>query len=134
VSRFFFVVKLPECSADAAFSAVICLLTPLFQQGWVKSITCDNGSENWCHDRITKAFGIPVYFCHPYCSSERGGVENRNGTIRRYFPKKTNFSLVTDEQVEAARQKLLNRPMKCLDFYTPNEIFTGTFKPLLKAA
>ena len=134
VSRYFFVVKLPECSADAAFSVVLRLLKPLVAQGLVKSMTCDNGSENWCHDRITAALGIPVYFCHPYCSSERGGVENRNGTIRRYFPKKTDFSRVSDEEVAAAWEALINRPMKCLDYYTPYEIFTGTFTPLLKDA
>jgi IS30 family transposase len=134
VSRFFFVVKLTECSADCAFEAVIKMLKPLHAQGLVKSITCDNGPENSCYERITQALNIPVYFCHPYCSSERGGVENRNGTIRGFFPKKTNFSLVSEAQVEAARQRLINRPMKCLGGYTPYEIFYNTYQPMLKAA
>ena len=134
VSRFFFVVKLSECSADCAFAAVMKLLKPLHALGLVKSITCDNGPENSCYERITKELSIPVYFCHPYCSSERGGVENRNGRIRGFFPKKTNFSLVSDLQVESAWRKLINRPMKCLGFYTPYEIFYNTHAPLLKAA
>lgn len=133
VSRYFFVILLPSCSADEAFKAVYSVLSKL-EKEWVKSITCDNGSENFCHDKITQKLGIPVYFCHPYCASERGGVENRNGTLRRFFPKKTNFSNVSIEQLEAVRHKLLRRPMKCLNYLTPNEIFTGVFEPQFKMA
>jgi transposase, IS30 family len=134
LSRFFFVVKLNECTADCAFKAVIAVLKPLVSQDLVKSMTVDNGPENSCYERITQELNIPVYFCHPYCSSERGGVENRNGTLREFFPKKTNFSLVSVEEVENARQELIHCPMECLGFYTPYEIFYDTHLPMLKAA
>ncbi len=133
VSRYFFAVKLPSCSTEEATKALIRLLKPLGPD-WVKSLTCDNGSEFWGYDEITKELGIPVYFCHPYTSSERGGVENRNGMLRRFFPKKTDFNHVTNEEIEEVRQKLLNRPMECLGYFTPLEVFTGKYKPMIELA
>ena len=133
VSRYFFVVKLASCSAKEVASAIISCLKPLGKD-WVKSLTCDNGPENWCQDELKAAFGVEVYYCHPYCSSERGGVENRNGTLRFYYPKKTDFRFVSHEDLEITRQKLLNRPMKCLDYFTPFEVFTGQFQPIFKMA
>ena len=134
LSRYFFVVKLPACSADEARSAVIRLLLPLCKDDMVKSLTCDNGPENWGHDEISRALGLPVYFCHPYCSSERGGVENRNGVLRRFFPKKTNFDLVSNEEITQVWDDLVNRPMRCLGYLTPYEIFHQTFVPILEKA
>ena len=67
VSRFFFVVKLPNCTAQNASQAIIRLLNP-FGRNWLKSLTCDNGSEFWDHQTVSLALEIPVYFCHPYCS------------------------------------------------------------------
>lgn len=133
VSRYFFAVKLPSCSAEEVNRAMIRLLKPL-DRDWVKSITCDNGSEFWGYDEIMQELQLPVYFCHPYCSSERGGVENRNGMLRWFFPKKTDFELISDEEVESVRNIFVNRPMECLDYFTPLEIFTGEFKPLLGIA
>ena len=69
-----------------------------------------------------------------YTASERGGVENRNGMLRKFFPKKTDFEDVTDKEIETVRQRLLNRPMECLGCFTPEEIFTGTYQPMFKMA
>ena len=133
VSRYFFVVKLKSCTAEEASKAIIRCLQPLGSD-LVKSLTCDNGPENWCQDELTAALGVIVYYCHPYCASERGGVENRNGTIRKFFPKKTNFSFVTDEEIERVRQLLLKRPMKCLGYFSPLEVFAGEYQPIFKLA
>ena len=54
--------------------------------------------------------------------------------LRDFFPKKTDFALVTDEQLEAVYQKLLNRPMRCLEYLTPQEVFTGNIQPMLQLA
>jgi len=134
VSRFFFVVKLPpNCTAKEASVAIVRLLDP-FGRDWLKSLTCDNGAEFWDHHVVSLALEIPVYFCHPYTASERGGVENRNGMLRKFFPKKTDFEDVTDKEIETVRQRLLNRPMECLGCFTPEEIFTGTYQPMFKMA
>lgn len=132
-SRFFFVVKLQHCTAKEASRAIVELLDP-FGRDWLKSLTCDNGAEFWDYDVVSLSLEIPVYFCHPYCASERGGVENRNGMLRGFFPKKTDFELITDKQLDAAEQLLRNRPMRCLEYFTPQEIFTKTFQPLLQMA
>ena len=62
---------------------------------------------------------IDYYFAHPYHSWERGANENLNGLIRQYFPKKTSFTMITDEQVKAVETKLNNRPRKRHGYKTP---------------
>ena len=60
--------------------------------------------------------------CNPYRSWERGAVENAR-LVRRYLPKKTDFSKVSKRDLYKIQQRLNNRPRKCLDFKTPNEVF-----------
>lgn len=64
-----------------------------------------------------------IYFAHPYASWERGINENINGLIRQYFPKKTNFSCVSDNEIRFVMNKLNNRPRKTRGYKTPNELF-----------
>ena len=54
--------------------------------------------------------------------------------LRKFFPKKTDFALVTDRELEAVYQKLLNRPMRCLEYLTPQEIVAGNIQPMLQLA
>ena len=56
-------------------------------------------------------------------SWERGTNENTNGLVRQYFPKKTNFATITHGDVRCVERLLNNRPRKCLDFKTPNQVF-----------
>lgn len=92
-------------------------------RGMIRSITYDNGSENALHYVINKQLGTKSYFCQPYHSWEKGTVENTNGLIRRYFPKKTDFSQVSPQRIKQVENALNNRPRKCLGFRTPNEAF-----------
>ena len=85
-----------------------------------RSTTLDNGSEHTNH----KAFGLPTYFADPYSSWQRGGNENANLWIRYYFPKKTDFSTITEEELKDVEWELNNRPRKRLNFRTPQEVFT----------
>lgn len=81
-----------------------------------KSITMDNGSEfsdadgieRTSYKRGTGEKRTKTYYCHPYCSSERGSNEKQNQMIRRHFPKGTNFDKVTKKAVESV-EKWLNR-------------------------
>ncbi len=86
-------------------------------------MTYDNGKEFALHLDISKELDARGYFVHPYYSWERGTSENTNGLIRQYFPKKIDLSLVADDEVEGVMNKLNNRPRKCLDFKTPNQVF-----------
>ena len=85
-----------------------------------RSTTLDNGSEHTQH----KQFGLQTYFADPYSSWQRGGNENSNLWIRYYFPKRTDFASITDEELQDVEWELNNRPRKRLNFKTPQEVFT----------
>lgn len=99
----------------------------------VKSITFDNGLENACHTKLRDGYDIETFFCDPYSAWQKGGVENAVGLIRRYLPKATDMSTVTDEQIYRIQEKLNNRPRKKLKFKTPNEVMSTTVKQLTGA-
>lgn len=88
-----------------------------------RSITYDNGPENAEHMRTSKALGAASYFCEPYCSHQKGTVENTIGLVRRFIPKKTNLADVSQHQLKKIEKWLNNRPKKCLNYKTPAEAF-----------
>lgn len=87
-----------------------------------KTITYDNGTEFSNHREISASIGCNIYFARPYRSCDRGLNEHTNGLIRWFFPKKTDFAKVTDEEIAHVQNLLNNRPRKCLGFLTPNEV------------
>lgn len=89
-----------------------------------RSTTLDNGSENHGHTELKKDLSMQTYFADPYSSWQRGGNENCNLWIRYYFPKGTDFSTITDEELKDVEWELNNRPRKRLKFRTPQEVFT----------
>lgn len=93
-----------------------------FPQKLLKTITYDNGVENCRHEWVNKKLNIKSYFCNPYHSWEKGTIENTNGLIRRFIPKKTDLSKITEKDILLVEHRLNHRPRKCLDFYTPAEI------------
>ena len=86
------------------------------------TITADNGKEFALHQTISAALEIDFYFAKPYHAWERGANENINGLIRQYFPKRLDFTSITDEQVQTVENILNNRPRKRFNFLTPNHI------------
>jgi transposase, IS30 family len=108
-------------TAQEVARASLALLSPLAAR--VHTITSDNGREFAAHERIASGLGAKFYFAHPYSSWERGVNENTNGLVRQYFPKKTDFSRITDQQIERVAERLNNRPRKTLGYKTPNEVF-----------
>jgi IS30 family transposase len=72
---------------------------------------------------LVKKLGADFYFATPYHSWERGLNEHTNGLLRQFFPKGTNFKILKPEEVERAVNLINNRPRKCLDYRTPNEVF-----------
>lgn len=87
------------------------------------STTLDNGSENIGHVRLKQTYGMATYFADPYSAWQRGGNENANLWIRYYFPKGTDFSTITTEELRDVEKELNNRPRKRLGFKTPKEVF-----------
>lgn len=90
------------------------------------SITYDNGTEFSAHEIIERKTKATVYFANAYHSWERGTNENTNGLIRQFFPKRSSFATVTEEDVERVAKLLNRRPRKRLNYLTPFETFHCT--------
>ncbi|MEM9538888.1 MAG: IS30 family transposase [Cyanobacteria bacterium P01_E01_bin.42] len=96
-----------------------------------KTITYDNGKEFSGHQKISEELGVQCYFARPYHSWERGLNEHTNGLLRQFFPKDTNFKIVTEEEVQKVIDLINNRPRKSLDYRTPCEVFYNhTLEPV----
>jgi len=88
-----------------------------------QTMTVDNGKEFSYFKRIEKILDLSVYFADPYSPWQRGTNENTNGLLRRYFPKGTDFTGITNKTIANVVERLNNRPRKCLKYQTPHEIF-----------
>ncbi len=88
-----------------------------------KTLTLDNGTENFGYEKIQEQLKISCYFAHPYCSGERGTNENTNGLIRWYLPKGTDFATISEQVIKQIENSLNNRPRKRLGWKTPLEAF-----------
>lgn len=85
-------------------------------------MTYDTSKELAHHVLLVDLLGADAYPCHSW---ERGIKENTNGLIRQYFSKGNCFSKPTEEDVALVQDKLNSRPRKCIDYATPNDIFTA---------
>ena len=115
------IIKVPANTAEAVTSAIIKALEPC--KNHVHTITFDHGKEFSYHLTIAQSLETQTFFAKPYHSWERGVNENTNGLIRQYFPKKTDFAMVRDEQVAIIEKQLNARPRKCLGYKTPAQVF-----------
>jgi len=91
----------------------------------VKSITLDNDISFQKHEALSELLEATVYFTHPYTSSDKGTVENRNGRIREFVPKRCDISQIPISVIKRAEKHLRTRFMKCLKFRTPEEAWAG---------
>jgi len=121
-SRFLRLAKL-SAKTSRNFSNALNRRLGRYPEHMRRTITYDNGCENVEHLRINKVLGTRSYFCEPFHSWEKGSIENAIGLLRRFFPKKTNFAIITKEQVKRVEKSLNTRPRKCLKYKTPEEFF-----------
>ena len=113
--------KVERNTAEAVGRAIEELLRPVV--GRVYTITSDNGREFANHQSIEKSLKAAFYFAHPFAAWERGTNENTNGLVRQYFPKGSDFSKITDSDIQWVTARLNNRPRKRLNYRTPQRVF-----------
>jgi IS30 family transposase len=131
-SRYTLIQKVERKTAQCVTNAIISLLKPFSE--YVITMTSDNGKEFADHKTIASKLDADFYFAHPYASWERGLNENTNGLIRQYFPKKHDFTTITQKEINQVMHKLNNRPRKCLGMKTPNQVFLGINPPVALAS
>ena len=114
--------KKPDVVARAAWR----LLLPY--KAHVLTITSDNGSEFMNHEWLAKRIEATVYFADPFCSGQKGAVENANKLLRQYFPKGTDFRQVDQADLDKVQTKINRRPREKLNFSSPLEQFIKYFR------
>lgn len=120
-SLFVKIIKLESKEAKFTAKTISCKLKKY--KNLCHTITLDNGKENADHQTLAKALNTKIYFAHPYSAYERGCNENINGLIRQYLPKKSDFSMLKQTDLDRIESQINNRPRKKLGYKTPNEVF-----------
>lgn len=100
---------------------IINLLLPY--KDYVHTITTDNGAEFAEHIAIAKKLETTIYFAHPYCSWEKGSIENANKLIRQYVKKESNLNDYSRKELTEFQHKINERPREKLNFDSPKNIF-----------
>jgi transposase, IS30 family len=111
--------------SQSALDAQRNIFTPLPKKAR-KSTTLDNGRETYLHFKLRDdedGLNMATFHADPYSSWQRGTNEHGNGLLRCYFPKGTDFSKVTEEELEDVVWELNNRPRKILQYKTAQEVF-----------
>jgi IS30 family transposase len=109
---------LPDKSSTETMKAIMTVLHGLK----VSSITYDNGLEFAMHGLVNELLECESYFCKPYRSWEKGGVENYNGLVRQYFPKGHNFATITPQRLLEVEEEINHRPRNILAYQSPSDL------------
>lgn len=126
-SGFLIASKIPNRKAESVFEATKEDFEDISNQFCI-TMTYDNGREFAEHQRIEEETKMMVFFAHPYSPWERGANESVNGLLREFIPKGTDFSKVTNEELDYYVELLNNRPRKRLGYKTPYEVFQEEVK------
>jgi IS30 family transposase len=117
-SRFVLLVHVEGKDSDSVVSALVRQVKRL-PAGLLSSLTWNRGTELAHHKQFTVATDVSVYFCDPQSPWQRGSNENTNGLLRQYFPKGSDLSVSSQDDLDAVALQLNTRPRKTLGFMTP---------------
>ena len=128
-TRYEMIFKLSSKSADEVihkFNQIKDFMKKNFDKVF-KTITTDNGTEFSGFKEIIKDTKAKIYFCHPYCSGEKGSNERNNEIIRYFIPKSTLIENYSYEDINNIANWMNNYPRKILDYKTPLEALLEEF-------
>jgi len=122
-TRKYVTYKMAEKTSHCMYQAFKQLLKDF--KGCIHSVTCDRGSEFTSpkYVALLEQKSVDIYMAHPYSPHERGSNENHNGLLREYFPKGTDFNLVSQDELNQATEAINQRPRKVLNWQTANQQF-----------
>lgn len=125
-SRYVIIWKLP----NRKIATVNAVLKLTFGGGQLvmRTFTIDNDISFRMHEEMSEIIGAPIFFCHPYHSWEKGAVEKINQLIRRFIKKGSDISKVSENEIRWIEGILNNKPLECLQFKTPAEVFAKSAK------
>ena len=118
-SRFVLLLHLPDGYAPGQVAAAMTGAMGALPAALRRSLTWDQGKEMASHAQIAADAGLEIYFCDPHSPWQRGSNENTNGLLRQYFPKGTDLTVHSAEQLAAVADQLNSRPRKTLGWKTP---------------
>lgn len=104
-----------------------------FPQPAHQSVTFDNGRENYNHQQLQRDLNTKTYFCDPQAAWQKGAIENHNGILRRYIPKKSDLTKLPQWELDLITEEINNRPRKCLQYATPKEEFKKELNQMLSS-
>ncbi|MCA4899358.1 MAG: IS30 family transposase [Cytophagales bacterium] len=122
-------VKISTKASKPIAKSIIRKMKPCEQ--WLKTMTYDNDLAFASHTMVNEELKTRSFFTHPYTSQEKGTVENRIGVLRRFFPKKTDFTLVSAKRVRQVEKMINERPVRKFNYQTPNAVFLQKLKVTL---
>lgn len=123
-SRFLIAIKNDSKKADTTAIRIISTLKNIKEH--IKSITFDQGSEFSKYQWIKDTLETDIYFCDPGSPEQKASVENINGVIRSYLPRRYDIDALKQINISEIAREINAKPLKCLGYQTPFEIFNNT--------
>jgi len=125
-SRFIVAIKNQSRRAQTTFNTLVNYMKNKLPET-VQTLTLDNDPAFALHEQVAETFNSQIYFCEPYKSYQKGGIENANKLIRTQLPSRTKIDDLEQNDIDDIIKNLNDRPMRCLGYQTPNEVFWQAF-------
>mgnify|MGYP000533650447 CR=1 FL=1 len=129
-TRYVIAIKNLNKTASGTALAIISSMKKL--KPHIKSITFDQGSEFMKYQWLKDCLDADIYFCDPASPHQKGSIENVNGVLRVEFPRNINLELIKQKEISKISKKINERPLKCLSYKTPEEVFNCIYNTAKK--